>query len=379
MQQSFQHVRVCAVTLTVPATFIDIDDELAFFDHNPKKLARAKKIIGFGRRHIVPQGVTAQDLCFDAAKRLIEKTSTNPSSIDTLLLVNQSPDYLHPQGACILQHKLGLSKECVAFDLPMGCAGYVYGLYMAHCLITAGSKRVLLLAGDTPSTHSRLENRRVNPLFGDAGSATLLEWVDDEQKAFFDLGCDGSGWQNLAIPAGGARLPITHEILEDTITDNAGNPWNLTEALIVGHPVYEFSIQTVPRSIQNVLHLSGKTISDIDFIALHQANRQILAEIAARLNLKPEKIPSHTFSHFGNQSTASVVGVICHELAHKMINRELDILLCGFGVGYSWASAILHFKNCHNLGISFLQTQTEQINREELIEFWKKSFLGENF
>jgi len=376
MHSVFHHVAARGLVVTVPKRHIDIEDELAFFDNNPKKLARARKILGYGRRHVVPNGVTTLDLCEHAARALLRDMHWDVASIDALVLVNQSPDYVHPAGACILQHRLGLSTECAALDTSLGCSGYVYGLWLAHALIGSGScKTVLLCAGDTPSIHSSTRNRRVNPLFGDAGSATLLERTEEENAAWFDLGTDGSGWHHIAVPAGGARLRITPDMLERDIVDDAGNPWRLCDALIDGKPVFDFSVSAVPRTVDRVLAQAGKKLSDMDFIALHQANRQIIEEISLRLGLTREALHSGTFSRYGNQSTASVAGVLCDSLCERMNSGSLTVLLCGFGVGFSWASAILRFAGCYNGGVLF--HDTPPASQKVQASFWKRHFLQE--
>ena len=125
MHNNFSHVAVKGITISIPKQAIDIENELIFFNNDPKKLARAKKIVGYGKRHVVPEGVTATDLCEDAAKSLLSITKTDPSCIDAILLVTQSPDYFHPAGACILQDHLGLSIDCATLDVSLGCSGYV--------------------------------------------------------------------------------------------------------------------------------------------------------------------------------------------------------------------------------------------------------------
>ncbi|MBQ7617969.1 MAG: hypothetical protein IJS50_03760, partial [Desulfovibrio sp.] len=267
------------------------------------------------------------------------------------------------------------SSNCAAFDVSLGCSGFVYGLWLAHSLISSKAcSKVLLCAGDTPSIHSDLRNRLVNPLFGDAGSATILEWRENTPTAYFDVGTDGSGWSNIAIPASGARIRINHQILDEIIKDNEGNPWRLCDSLISGLPVFSFSVTKAPESINKVLNLAKISILDLDFIALHQANKQIIDEIGLRLGLKKGSLHSQTFSRYGNQSTASVAGVLCDALDDKMAEKSLQILLCGFGVGFSWATALLHFDKCYNGGIIFYQKPLDLPTEEEQISFWKSKF-----
>lgn len=378
MNSHFSHVAIRGIAGAVPANCINIEDELEFFDNDHAKLARTQKIIGYGTRHVVEEGVTTVDLCEAAAKTLLGGLGESGKDIDALVLVNQSPAYLHPAGACILHGRLGLAPGCASFDVALGCSGYVYGLWLAHALIESGACRKLLLcAGDTPSIHTDVRNRLVNPLFGDAGTATLLCRDENACPAWFCLGTDGSGWHHIAIPGGGASLRMDAAMLERDIVDAHGNPWRLADALISGMPVFDFTIHTVPEVIREVLAASGRAIGDMDFIAMHQANRQIIDEIGLRLGLARGSIYSGTFTRYGNQSTASVAGVLCDALASDMAMRDMSILLCGFGVGFSWAAAVARFDHVYNGGIIFYEKPADFPSQAQQRSFWKRKFLGE--
>ncbi len=376
MKCSFSGVAVQGMVAVVPPVRINIDDEIAFFDNNPKKLARAKNMIGYGARHVVDAGVTAVDLCEQAALKLIKGMGLDPQSIDALVLVNQSPDHFHPAGACILQGRLGLSAECAAFDVAMGCSGYVYGLWLAHSLIASGAaQKLLLLAGDTPSIHTDRRNRLVNPLFGDAGSATLLTRADDGRKAFFNLATDGRRWHSIAMPAGGFRLRADADILSREYADEAGNIWKLTDGLIDGMAVFDFSTHEVPQNISGLLAYAGLKTDDIDFFALHQANKQIVQGIGLSLGLSADKIFWRTFEKYGNQSTASVAGALCDALEQSMPGSDLRLLLSGFGVGLSWGSAVIETKRAYNGGVQILESSPQAQSRVNMVEFWQNKFL----
>ncbi|MBQ7607908.1 MAG: ketoacyl-ACP synthase III [Desulfovibrionaceae bacterium] len=376
MNSVFRHVQVQGLVVTVPAHSIDIHEELEFFGGDRRKLERTIRMVGYGTRHVVEDGVTALDLCEHAAHHLMRAMGDETRDIDTLLVVEQSPDYLQPSDACLLQNRLGLPRDVAALNTIQGCSGYVQGLWLAHSLIASNaSTKVLLLAGDAPSTHSNRRNRLVNPIFGDAGSATLLARCEEDNTAYFHLGTDGSGWSDIAIPAGGARLPLDTDILEQTLTDAAGNPWRLCDAIISGMPIFDFSVHTVPEAVARVLELAGMRIEDLNFIAMHQANKQILDEIAQRLNLGSGGLYTGTFSRYGNQSTASVAGVLADVFGGRMADKISTVLLCGFGIGLSWASAILRFVHCHNMGVIIYEADGKAWSREDQCAFWKKKFL----
>lgn len=199
------------------------------------------------------------DLAEYAANSLIQQLDIDKSTIDALILVTQSPDYLYPASSCILHGRLGLSEKCASFDVGLGCSGYSYGLWLAHSLISSKSaKRVLLLAGDDPSTHSSKDNRIHNPLFGDAASATLLEYTNEDMTAYFSLGTRGSGWDKIVAPATARRFPLREDIINLEIKDNNGNIWRPYEEILKGIDVFNFTMEVVPQNLEELLCFAQK-------------------------------------------------------------------------------------------------------------------------
>ena len=372
----FNNVKIKGIKTVVPERYIDIDDEIQYFENNPKKLARTKKMVGFGRRYVLDEDSTVVDLCEQAANELIQEMDIDRTKIDALVVVNQSPDYLHPSSAAILHGRLNLEKNCATLDLSLGCSGYVYGLWMVHSLVSSGAvKNVLLLAGDSPSQHSDRRNRLVNQIFGDAGSATYIKYDESVKSAYFSLGTDGKGWDKIIAPASAKRLPLKSDICDKEITDSKGNVWKLNDTIIKGQDVFNFTLETAPQNIIEVLKYANLDVNDIDYFAIHQANKQIVESIAMKLDLPEHKYSGETFSKYGNNSTTSVATVVCDQLQKKNINR---LLFSAFGVGLSWASAVVDFKNVYNGGISHYKTPKNKLSREEQINYWIKQFKGEN-
>lgn len=374
MKSRFNNVKIKGIVTVLPQNRIDIDDEIGYFDNNQKKLDRAKKMVGFGSRYVVSENMTVVDMAQEAAEILIEELKEDKNTIDTLILVTQSPDYLYPASSCILHGRLGLSENCAAFDVGLGCSGYVYGLWLAHSLVSSGaSKKVLLLAGDDASTHSCRENRISNPLFGDAASATLIEHTDEANTAYFVMGTRGSGWDKIVAPATGRRLPVREDISGLEITDNSGNKWHLYDEILKGIDVFNFTMEVAPQNMLEALEYSGKRIDDIDYFSIHQANKQIVDTIIAKSGIPKEKTTSEVFSKYGNNSTNSVATVVCDKLKDKTSNY---IMLEAFGVGLSWGNAIVNISELNNLGIRFMKNKNLP-SREDMIENWIKHFKGE--
>lgn len=341
-----KNVRITGIVTGVPKGEKCIDDELDLFQNNKKRLDRIKQTIGLNKRRVVDSSTTAADLCELAGVELLEKASIPPSGVDAVICVTQMPDYPQPCNAAVLHGRMGFSKDCAAFDVNLGCSGYVYGLWLAHTMIAGGGcEQVLLLAGDTTSQLVHERDRSVAPIFGDGGSATLLERCNDERVAHFNLYTDGSGYDNLIVPAGGARCPRNAQTAEP-IEDEMGNVRSAENLFMDGSKVFNFAISEEPGSVRDLLEYAEADLNQVDYFVFHQANRYILINIAKRLNLDPAKVPMQTLEDYGNQSSASIPSVICGELASVVMKSEAStVFLSGFGVGLSWANALVSMSN----------------------------------
>ena len=337
-----QDVRITGVVSCVPTQEKCIDDELDLFGGNEKQLARLKKTIGLHKRRVVDDSTTAADLCEQAGVELLKKSSVDASQLDAIIFVTQTPDYLQPCNAAVLHGRMGFSKDCAALDVNLGCSGYVYGLWLAHTMIASGGcERVLLFAGDTISRLVHPKDRAVAPLFGDGGSATLLQKSEGASATYFSLQSDGSGYDNLIVPAGGARCPRSEETSEVS-EDGAGNFRSPENLFMDGAEIFNFSITEEPRSVTDLLEYAQLDSEAVDHFVFHQANRYVLTNIAKRLKIDVAKVPMQTVERFGNQSSASIPSAICGELAEELKGGSTKkILLSGFGVGLSWASVVV--------------------------------------
>ena len=370
-----KHVKIRGILGVTPPKVINIDDEIRFYDDDPKKLERNKKILGLGTRHIVEPGITASDLCQQAAESLLKKLGVDKSEIDTLIMATACHDYTGPATACILQGKLGLSENCNCFDMgELACSMYVNALWVAHSLVASGaSKKCLLLVGDTNSYHGDIENRNTIMLYGDAGTATLLEYTEEDNTAYFDMGTRGDLYENIISPATGVRLPIREDIASLVITDKFGYPVRLWEDYLAGMDVFNFSMNYGPKSVKNLLEYSNNSIEDIDFFAIHQANGQIARMVANHSGIPKDKFSIETFRKYANCGAAAVATNIC-DAAPKDINK---LMLVTFGTGLSWASAVVNYNQTKNFGMETFINPEHIPTREEVIEYWVKKFKGE--
>lgn len=297
------------------------------------------KTVGLKQLHRVAPGQTAGDLAVQAAERLLDLLGWERGSIDGVIMVTQTPDHLCPATANIAHGKLGLSSECLAFDVNQGCSGYVYGLYIAAQFVQSGGcRRFLLLAGDTSSIGVSAEDRSVAMLFGDAGTATAVEFDADAPPISFVLGSDGTGACNLIAPAGGWRQRPTAALLERVDAED-GNRRAPFELYMDGLAVFNFTLQRVPTLIRGVLELHGWQKEEVRAFAFHQANAFILNMMVKKLKVTPQQVPIN-IDRYGNTSMSSIPLVLADDLREVVMSTEpVKMVLAGFGIGYSWAAA----------------------------------------
>lgn len=299
--------------------------------------------IGIREKRLAPDDVCASDLCFAAAEKLFaDNPEITRDSIDVLLFMSQTFDFKTPATAAILQHRLGLSKNCAAMDLSLACSGYVYALSTAFAYASnPGVKRVLLLDGETYSKVVNPRDRVNAPLYGDAGTATLIEKSDDFGASFFVLKTDGNGENAVKIPAGGCRVPASEETLaEKTAPD--GSVRSACEVFMNGMDVFNFAVRCAPDAVKDVAAISGTSPANADYIVFHQANKMMTDFLAARMKIPANKV-LYSLSKYGNTSSASIPLTISDSLAGNA--PDGNVILCGFGAGFSWAATALSLRN----------------------------------
>jgi 3-oxoacyl-[acyl-carrier-protein] synthase-3 len=299
---------------------------------------------GIEERRIASAEMCTSDLCFEAASKIIDSLNWNKEDINILVFVSQTGDYILPNTATILQSRLGLSNACIAFDVTLGCSGYVYGLSVISSMMKSmGLKKGLLLVGDTSSKLVSKRDKSTFPLFGDAGSATGLESGENYPDMMFDLGTDGAGHKSIIVDDGGSRNPFSLNSLEYKIQEG-GIEKNACQLELNGMDVFSFGISQVPLTVKALLAKYNFTNETIDFFVFHQANQKMNKMIAKKLKLPEEKVP-YSLKEFGNTSSATVPLTIVACLKNKIETTKSNLLLCGFGVGLSWGTAIVELDN----------------------------------
>ena len=337
----YKGVGIHSMAACVPSK-IEKNDSLEYLI--PKEdLEKTINNIGIRERRIADKDVCASDLCLRAAERLIEDNAVDKESIQALIFVSQTSDFHQPATAPILQHRLGLNKSTISFDVNLACSGYVYGLSIAYSFCSQlGCDRVLLLVGETMSKITSDYDRESKPLFGDAGTATLVE-KGEYGDSFFSLNSDGSGAEIMMIPSGGFRNPSSPDAFE-MIEDAKGNKRNGFQFRMDGMDVFNFGMRVEPKDIKSLLEFGGKSMDDIDLLIFHQANKFMTDFFAKRLKISVEKVP-YSLDRFGNTSSASIPLTIVSELYNNYPERN-NAVLSGFGAGLSWGSVLLDLSRC---------------------------------
>jgi 3-oxoacyl-[acyl-carrier-protein] synthase-3 len=305
-----------------------------FPEWSVKKIAEK---VGINQRHVASNGELASDMAICAAKRLFEEYHIDKLEIDYLLFCTQSPDYLLPATACIIQHELNLSTSCGALDFNLGCSGFVYGLSLAKALIASGmAKNALLLTAETCSKYLHPKDKGNKTIIGDAASATLISTEGFGEILDFDLGTDGSGAENMIIRTRGARNP---SLKNDAYFDKYGNPISSDHFYMNGAEIFNFALSTIPDVIKNVLIKNKINKSDISLFILHQANKYMLDFIREISDIEEEKFYFY-MSEIGNTGSSTIP--ICLNKIIKEKSHSGNMVIAAFGGGYSFGGCALN-------------------------------------
>jgi 3-oxoacyl-[acyl-carrier-protein] synthase-3 len=337
---TLHNVRFAGMASCVPRHVVhNINDVPPHLRSERERLVRN---IGIETRRVCPSWQCFSDLAFEAAEKLLAELQWARDEIDALIVVTQSPDYLTPATAIILQDRLGLPHSTVAFDVNLGCSGYPFALQILGSMIASGVvKKGLVLLGDR-SSYKHKDSLK-DPLFSDAATATALEHRHGVAPMHFDLNSDGSGHKAIMVPVGGHRQPFE---LEHAIAHKAedGFWYSNLDLVLDGPAVLSFSTQRVPPMVERLMDYAHTPKETIDYFVFHQANRMINETIRKKLGLAPEKVPS-SLREFGNTSGASLPVTVTTRLNETLVQGRHRLLLCGFGVGLSWGGAIVDIES----------------------------------
>lgn len=326
IKSNFSGIKITGIAAAVPDNYVDIkecaENDILNNDFNVEKYIKNTGVKG---KYLCLQNQTAADLCVAAAEKILTEKNINRNEIGVLIFVTQTPDYKGPATACVMQHRLSLSTACVAFDINLGCSGFCYGLNIVSSLLkNSTAKKALLLCGDISAQNERTrtyKNESLYHLFGDAGSAALIEKTESENdKLCVYSSTDGAGFKAIMQCAGYSRHP----------------GWN-NVGFMDGVEVFNFAISKAPEMLNQYMNDMGTTPDDYDKLVLHQANIYIMKQVAKRTGFSMDKT-SVSIDKFANTSSASIPLTISEEYGDDNSDKEKRFLTCGFGVGLSWAT-----------------------------------------
>ena len=341
---TYKNVGITALAACVPSKVIDN----YHYDLDIWPEEEVKKVVdkvGVAERRFADEKTCSSDLCFAAAEKLIADNNIDKNEIDLLVFLSQTPDYRMPATGILLQNRLGLPMSTMAFDITLGCSGFISALSIVYAMMqNHGFRKALLLDGETRSKVYSRKDRREAFIFGDAGIAALIERDGKFGESHFSINSDGSRGELIMIPGGGYRNMSSVETLRNKVVDEYGNIRNDEQGHMNGADVFNFVIVEVPRDIKRLFATTGVDIQNMDYYVFHQANAFINNYIAKKMKLDKERIP-WTIQKYGNTSSVSVPLTIASELKNKMAG-ERKLMLSAFGVGMAWATAIVPFVDC---------------------------------
>jgi 3-oxoacyl-[acyl-carrier-protein] synthase-3 len=328
-----------ALTYVLPEQVVTNDDLQR--EHADWDMPRIASKVGITQRHIARADETSADLAYAAGRKLLDAGVVDPTTIDALIFCTQTADHVLPTSACILQHRLGLGVHVAAFDVNQGCSGYVYGLALAKGLIAAGvARNVLFLTGETYSKLIHPRDRTVRVLFGDAGAATLITAdAGGAEIGAFVLGTDGSGADNLVVPAGGFRRPRDASTSGEE-TDAIGCTRTPEHLFMDGQAITTFALQRVPALLDALLSKGALSSEQVRWFLFHQANAFMNERLRTRLKLPAERVP--TFMERVGNTVVNTLPILLRESGGQFATQDM-VSLVGFGVGYSWGGVLLRW------------------------------------
>lgn len=352
---TIQNVRISGIACAVPETVVKNDVFVERF--GAEQMQKFEKMVGVKERHAAPFGMTTSDLACRAMNEL--KDCWSPENVDAIVFVSQTPDYCLPATACVLHKRMGIKKSCVAFDINLGCSGFVYGIYVASALINGGNiRKVALLGGDCSLKPVSGDDPSAAPLFGDSGFAVILDRDDAAMPIDYSFCTDGNGYRAIVQPGVtyAGRMPIAFD--EVTKVCNLGNLLTRgetsapSELHMDGMDVFNFTINEVPDLIKEQMAHSGLTEADVDLMVLHQANKFVLKNVAMATGFSMKKVPI-SMDRYGNTSSSSIPITLCDYEERNPNSGKKKVLMAGFGVGLSWGTLMtdIDFSVCRKIAV----------------------------
>ena len=351
---NIKHVKVRGIAACVPERV----EENRNYDRIPaEEIEKYIETTGVVRRHCAVHdgSICTSDLCQKAAEKLLSDLGWGKDEIGLLLFVSQTTDYRLPSTACVLQDKMGITKNCLAFDITLGCSGYLLGMGTAGSILQNGTiKKALVMVGNTQSEFASYEDRSMYLLLGDAGTVTALEYTeeDDYDEMDFSYMTDGSGRASVIVPDGGSRNPTNPHSFEYEDCGDGIRRTRLHEKMI-GTDVFAFATFYVPRNFKALAERINLDKDKVDYLLIHQANKFLMEKLRKKLGFEPEKCP-YNIHEFGNTSGATIPLLMVTNLQKELAVRPLTLCMTTLGVGFSLGSGCIRTHNVHVPDLMYL-------------------------
>jgi 3-oxoacyl-[acyl-carrier-protein] synthase-3 len=330
------------VAIALPAQVLTNDELMEGLPKNQRILLM--RHTGVLRRHIAAVEQTALDLGEEACRKLFAKHPQLQEQIDTLIFCTQSADHILPSNACILHGRLDLHATVAAFDLPLACSAFVYAIHLARALVACGSARhVLVVTADTYSKFIHPLDRSTRLVFGDGAAATWISATNDD-RGVFDVMCGTAGahYDKFLIPAGGCRQVLSDSVRNQELRDSSGNVRSPANIQMMGHDILSFVSSRIPDHVNGLLARNALSLDTVDWIVFHQASSVVLDTLTRQLDADPAKVFRH-LEMVGNTVSASIPITLRAAMDSELIKPGQLVLLCGFGAGLSWGSALMRW------------------------------------
>lgn len=337
-----QNVAIRGVAACVPSR-VEENRDLPFYA--PGEAEQVMEATGIERRHASTPDIAVSDLCFKAAEKLISELGWEKESIDLVGLATQHPDYINHPTSFVVHERLGLPESTMCIDFFHGCPAWVVSMSSVMSMMSTGSiKRAILMDGDTASKTQRKLDRESRPLFGDAGTATALEYCEGAPVAVFNIGTKSEDGMSIAKTLGGYRNPYTVETLKHHLDQIEGRILDQNSSHMDSMDVFSFAITKVPKAIKKLCSEFEINMEEIDYLVLHQANKMIDEAVAKRMKMPMEKVPL-SLRNYGNTTSASIPLTMVSQCAEAYKNGVKRSVVCGFGTGLAWGAAFLETKD----------------------------------
>lgn len=341
MDLKFNNKKISGILAILPQKEILFEDEMANYNFPTAKSKKLAKVMGYKKHCVAEKGQTSADFCMFGLQYLFDNNMLSKDEIDAIVFVSQSPDYIMPPTSNEIQGHFNLKHDMICLDINQGCAGYEIGLIQSFMLLEQEAiKKVVLLNADVMSAKTSIHDRNSYPLIGDAASITIVEKSEDANTIYANVQVDGTGYNSLIIPAGGARLPHSGET-EKLVEDESGNFRSKENLVMKGDDVFNFVQREVPPMIRHLAETAHVSIGEIAWFMFHQPNKFMLDKLADAIDVPRDKMPSNIVENFGNSSGVTVPLNISYNLGDILMSEVYKVCLAGFGVGLTWSSILM--------------------------------------